>query len=387
MISESVEVETGRLHTEMLGRTIGGQPFITCNQILKANIPSFIKDSFLNQAKKKIIKDKPLTINPTNEINFDAIEIKTKIEQLFEALVSNVVFKRVEYEDYLYTLIQFNMLLHIYPIQSLETAIFGKATYIDKDKFCNGLNKISSISILFNKVLQKIINENISKINQHIYKSIGQECIHIIFNDNSNGYLLEDFKKLYHFLSLNENQPISTGVPADLLKDFLISRGKKNFIVVIDKKITQGKTTWNINDFSNLDALYKEERKETLKNNIGLETSTSSKKKPSRPKIVFSSQDEKFTIYRNKIEKQPPGPYPPLKKIISSKEQRNFVKKIFNSDFDAYFEFIQNLDKTEKWKTAKHMIDHEFEKRDIDSYCKEALKFGNKVFAKFFSNS
>ncbi|MFQ5823352.1 MAG: hypothetical protein ACE5JB_04785 [bacterium] len=113
-----------------------------------------------------------------------------------------------------------------------------------------------------------------------------------------------------------------------------------------------------------------------------LESSSSQKIKESKN---LRDYEETLIINRRDIESQPPGPYPALHTLINHKDRKIFIKKIFHKDGQQYIEFIQRLEKQDKWKDAKAIIDAELEKLGISPYSKAAVLLGDVVFSRYFS--
>ncbi|MFQ6033058.1 MAG: hypothetical protein ACE5K2_09080 [Candidatus Zixiibacteriota bacterium] len=114
------------------------------------------------------------------------------------------------------------------------------------------------------------------------------------------------------------------------------------------------------------------------------ESEIPSTQKLKESKKVFNFDDTRI-INRREIESQPPGPYPALHTLINQRDRKIFIKKIFRKDGQKYIEFIQRLERKDKWKEAKAMIDQELEKRGISPYSKEAVLLGDVVFSRYFS--
>lgn len=73
-----------------------------------------------------------------------------------------------------------------------------------------------------------------------------------------------------------------------------------------------------------------------------------------------------------------------LNSLISRKQQKKFVKKIFRKQEQQYTEFLTLLNGTSSWKHASNLIDSFFYQQGINPYSKEALEFSDIVYNRYF---
>jgi hypothetical protein len=109
---------------------------------------------------------------------------------------------------------------------------------------------------------------------------------------------------------------------------------------------------------------------------------------PPRPKLKYryaDDDDEPQVIERAKIEAQPPGPYPSFTRLVDEKSRREFIKKIFHKDLDAYLAFIEQIENMQTWKEAKAFLDREFQQRRVNPYSREAVRLSDMVFSRYFT--
>jgi hypothetical protein len=108
---------------------------------------------------------------------------------------------------------------------------------------------------------------------------------------------------------------------------------------------------------------------------------------PPRPKLKYRypDDDEPLMIDRAKIEAQPPGPYPSFTRLVDEKSRRDFIKKIFHKDLEAYLAFIEQIEEMQTWKEAKAFLDREFQQRKVSPYSKEAVRLSDVVFSRYFT--
>jgi len=73
-----------------------------------------------------------------------------------------------------------------------------------------------------------------------------------------------------------------------------------------------------------------------------------------------------------------------LRNYIDKKSEKNFIKKLFNGDQDAFHRLIEKLDEAESWRVAKILIDNELFKRDVDPFSREAIKLVDMVYGLYY---
>jgi hypothetical protein len=70
---------------------------------------------------------------------------------------------------------------------------------------------------------------------------------------------------------------------------------------------------------------------------------------------------------------------------VDEKSRRDFIKKIFHKDLDAYLAFIEQIEEMQTWKEAKAFLDREFQQRKVNPYSKEAVRLSDMVFSRYFA--
>ena len=129
----------------------------------------------------------------------------------------------------------------------------------------------------------------------------------------------------------------------------------------------------------------KQELEITTGNMTGLAEDVSETASPKPRQKNKQTKLENMIIYRSDLEKQPAGPFPSLTRVIDVRTRKAIVKKIFQKDIDGYLEFIERLENTLTWKEAKHLLDSELNKRKVNPYSKEAVRFSDLLFGRYFS--
>jgi len=75
-----------------------------------------------------------------------------------------------------------------------------------------------------------------------------------------------------------------------------------------------------------------------------------------------------------------------LNTMITVKQRKRFIKRLFKKQENQYNEFITVVNGTETWKDASNLIDSFFYKMNANPYSKEALEFSDLIYNRYFPN-
>ena len=70
--------------------------------------------------------------------------------------------------------------------------------------------------------------------------------------------------------------------------------------------------------------------------------------------------------------------------IISSKNRKKIVKKIFKKDERRYIKFITFLNEIPSWKKASAAIDEMFYQTGVNPYSSIAIEFSDMIYNRYF---
>ena len=368
-----------RLAAAIIERSLNGKEFLTCRHLLNDSTPDFIKESIVVLAKKHLKAERPVSWNFHASIDFDNEDVKTASDKLMLALLKSVRLERKEIEKCIILSVTTHFDLLIHPFQTLERVYFKNGEAYDRNSFEKSLPKLGQNVPFVIKLVSEVRNSDYPQINLSNFRIICNRIRQNIYSPATDKYILEEFELLRSFLALDDT--LGNGhVDAVYIEEFFKSRGLAEAAEYIQKKKTNGKTSWDREDIKDIYtfALNNADRCHIV-SEIDLNNETTA------PKIVFKDASV-FVVKRHKIEHQPPGPYPSIYDYIDGKDWKNFVRKIFQRKESDFKGFLNKVDKVHKWRDAKQMIDWELERRHLDPYSKEAVRLGDLVFAKFFSN-
>jgi hypothetical protein len=209
-----------------------------------------------------------------------------------------------------------------------------------------------------------------------VFRAAMKTIVNALYSYNDKTASVKEFELLVNLFKVEDGlRP--KGVDAAVLEPFLLSRGLTELYPRVQKKAQQGKTNWLREDFQDLFEFY------LAPAHAG---QGGARAVNPLPKIIYQ-EEEPGPVYHAQREHQPPGPYPSIQTLMDSKDYKVLVQKLFERDEGAFRLFIEKVDQVDKWREAKQLIDRELNTRRLDPYCKEAVKLGDIVFSKYFSNS
>jgi hypothetical protein len=99
-------------------------------------------------------------------------------------------------------------------------------------------------------------------------------------------------------------------------------------------------------------------------------------------KPFINSATEQFSeVVSEKLK----GELADIHALISSRDRKKIIKKIFKKDEKAYKDFFDLVNSTQTWDIATIIIEDLFAGREINPYSKEAIKLGHLVYLRYFS--
>jgi len=72
-----------------------------------------------------------------------------------------------------------------------------------------------------------------------------------------------------------------------------------------------------------------------------------------------------------------------ISKMISPRNKKRFVKKVFNKKEQQFQSFVDVLNRTATWKEASYLIDDFFMREGVNPYSKDALEFTDLIYNRY----
>ncbi|NIA29046.1 MAG: hypothetical protein GWP06_03925 [Actinobacteria bacterium] len=367
-----------RMVTALLRKIMEDQETITCRQLCEKELPGFVKNSFHAIARRRIKEKEPVVFNANAGSDFDDEIVKSAREQLMNELQSSVQFSRADAESCVKKALKIRFELLLRPQYAIETIFFRKTNELDKNLLKLSLKRFGENIPFLEHLCEELDKYENDRIDNSRFKLFAQQVMYKLYSNGYRQTILIDSNLLIDFFDI-DGALEANGLESRLVEEFFSTRGFTDAFQTIHQKIKEGKRYWSKEDFMQFlplvvnggkNASTADAREELTNNN--------------HPRIIYT-EDSFEKIQRAKIERQPPGPYPSILEFIDPEDWKLLLKKIFKKDSLDFSRFIHKIDRVDKWRSSKEIIDWELEQRSVDPYSKEAVKLGDIVFAKFFS--
>lgn len=363
----------GRSVGDLLQKILGDEESVSCRQIEQKDLPQYITCSFQALARKQVKNSAIISIRQEREINVPPTDFKKAHEQFISIMQKSVIFSRSLVESCLKNALKMRYELLLHPRQASETIFFKKHEKLDKNVLLFSLDNFGKNIPFLEKLSERIAELPDDYITHQMFSELADQTLKDVYSNGHQKNIIKDSLQLVDFINIcgeNGFYPIED----EAVEEFFGSRGFVEIAGSVKEKKSNGRHGWTTEEFLGL-----------IKSR-GLDTTVSFGNNGNgqvHPRIIYADDlDEK--IHKEKIERQPPGPYPSLLSFIKQDDWKFLLKKIFKKNSLEFAKFIYKIDKLEKWRDAKAVIDWELEQRKVDMYAKEAVRLSDLVFAKFF---
>ena len=361
----------------VLQSILGDDHSISSRQLEKKELPQFIKSSFQAIARKQVKNSTAISIKQQRESAFDQVELKVAHEHFISEMQKSVVFSESEVKACVHNALKIRYELLLHPRQASETIFFKKTESIDKSILLLSLKNFGEGVPFLEKLCVRMEKNPNSVITKSEFDKAAEEILSDLYSNGYRKTIVKDsrlFVDFFKFGGGNGKLPVDT----DIVEEFFLARGFDDVLPMIREKVNGGEKVWT-----------RDEMLELLKNVVHDSSinfngnGNGNGNGVHHPRIIYVDDFEE-KIQREKIERQPPGPYPSLLSFIKNDDWKFLLKRVFQKNSLDFAKFIYKIDKLDKWRDAKAVIDWELEQRKVDMYAKEAVRLGDLVFAKFF---
>lgn len=426
--------------SDLLVRRIIGQEdkeTFTYDELLRKPLPDFLRGHIKTQARRFLQEEKPMSWNPSARYKFDDPEVREAVERMLGTLLLKTRFSRSEIKRWIELGVNFQVDVLVRPRQALANLFFRRHPVRQKEEIARAIEQLADgrpyLGALAQLVLQGPENIDVTTFEQLARKAEEQT-----YGTKPLATFMADVAKLESFLRLSGHANGEV-LRTEQLVSMLRVRDLSDIADRISELATsQGTDYWTLDQIETAlerqlllrglreednggdeKALTDEGRGEgqrgTRPDQLLLEAIHDARAamgsglledlfappaplKPQRepaprrataPRLTFAGVEEddaaRVVVDRRIIERQPPGPYPALRSLITNKDRKAFVKKLFGNDRGAYHAFIDRLEAIDRWKEAKAAIDAELARRQVSPFSREAMRLGDIVFSRYFA--
>jgi len=421
--TEFWKAENQALTDALKRRLVGSRERLTYSELARMDLPDVLRTYLRIQARKALQAEYPIQWKPTPRYDPNSPRISALLEQLRDVLQEETSFSSDEIARMVDIAVGLELGFILRPRVTLEEILFKKADRRSKQEVMEVVRRFGSRRPFLQALLKHAEAHPSDTVTPTEFRQLADEADTDVLKSGIAKALGQDVQDLLGLVNQarGENQ---RALRVPLLIGFLEERHFDDIAQELLLEDSSESGEWDIEEFKRKVAVAIERREErrraatappeavrppevpkaevplavqpppvpetkapevaALAQQVAAQVQAESK----RPRIIFSEAEEAISatmiIERQTIERQPPGPYVSLQTLLSERDRKAFVKKIFKKDVNAYEKFIGELEALDTWKEAKARINAELARREVDPFSKEATRLGDLVFERYF---
>jgi len=401
-----------------------GMERIPLAYIFTRNIPASIKH-FFDQEVELWIRDEAEKFSASERFDYQTPEVQVLIDKIFDVLKQTATFHINQFNRLLERAIKLEANYLIRPHQTLTQFLFkdnfvvstievyDMLKYFDKFQYYkDALTDYFNLKYL-RQISQSQFEELISGIDRQVYAKSPVETV------------LQTVKTINNFV--NEGRPAPTDtLDIKMLLVILKDRNLDGFAALIERQGQEGSKDISIADLEQIlrtGKTLRQLRKARAEEKVTVEEIADIEKEKPKVEVESISVSEEVQIpaevepeaeeeeYEEE-EEQPAAAataetiaarasaaeqladlvgqkmrgdhLEDITRLISPRQRKKFIKKIFSKKEKKFLEFLSLMNNTPNWKHASNLIDSYFFQQGINPYSKEALEFSDLVYNRYF---
>ncbi len=401
-----------------------GMERIPLAYIFTRNIPASIKH-FFDQEVELWIREEAEKFSASERFDYQTPEVQVLIDKIFDVLKQTATFHINQFNRLLERAIKLEANYLIRPHQTLTQFLFkdnfvvstievyDMLKYFDKFQYYkDALTDYFNLKYL-RQISQSQFEELISGIDRQVYAKSPVETV------------LQTVKTINNFV--NEGRPAPTDtLDIKMLLVILKDRNLDGFAALIERQGQEGSKDISIADLEQIlrtGKTLRQLRKARAEEKVTVEEIADIEKEKPKVEVESISVSEEVQIpaevepeaeeeeYEEE-EEQPAAAataetiaarasaaeqladlvgqkmrgdhLEDITRLISPRQRKKFIKKIFSKKEKKFLEFLSLMNNTPNWKHASNLIDSYFFQQGINPYSKEALEFSDLVYNRYF---
>ncbi|KAA3619832.1 MAG: hypothetical protein DWQ05_03670 [Calditrichaeota bacterium] len=397
-------------------RILADQESVSWGQIKKLDLPEILRSTLLNQAKVFFKTEKPLRIIQNERFDFSLPQLKSELTTLREVFLETVLFSAEEVSKAIQFSVNLGFDIITQPQKTCLSILFDISLERSQDDIYSILRGLSIGSPFVKSLIEYFEVSEKEQIQKIHFKQISAEIQQVLYGENPLEVIVEEIKLLLDFYT-DIGDDMEDNLSSEIVHGMLRERGLDDFAQNFNKAATE-KPFWNlaeIEDFLTLNAGRENKTSESptifsVKEDdeqdvdaIGIEEETIS---PLDQEFLPVSDDIDSDDLYDAILEEPQDEQTPIEQddalqlddatlsevekhtlytLIDERTQSEFQRNIFAGNAEAYDAFIEYLENQDDWHAAKAVMDKEFKERQLSSFSREAIKFGDILFKRFIS--
>ena len=402
-----------------------GMDQIPLNYLLTCNIPDSIKH-FFDQEVELWIREESHKISSSERFDYEMPEVQMLLDKIFDLLKQNATFHINQFNRLLERAIKLEANYLIRPHQTLTQFLFKDSFVITTIEVYDMLKYFDKFQYYKDALTEYFNIKYLREISQTQFEELISGIDDQVFSKNPVETVLQTIKIINTFIDEGRSASADVMTPRMLymifddrnLTDFarLMEREMQDnteaiSIAELEQVLRTGKTLKELSMVQPEEAITLEKIPdiEEEKPEVEVETISVSEQVEMPPEEMVEEieeyeEEEEEEVFETSAappaaeeklsaaeqlahvvgDKMKGERLEDLNTLITPKQRKKFIKKIFHKQEQQYQEFITLLNGTPSWKNASTLIDSFFYQQGVNPYSKEALEFSDLVYNRYF---
>jgi len=410
MLDQIIENIINKIKGEVVNQP--GMDQIPLTYILTRNIPDSVKHYF-DQEVELWLREEAEKFTSSNRFDYELPEVRVLIDKIFDILKQSANFHLTRFHRLLERAIKLEANYLIRPHQTLSQFLFRNSFIITTMEVYDTLKYFEKFQYYKDALTDYFNLKYLREISQPQFEELIAGIDKQVFSKEPIAKSLQTIKTIINFLNEGRTPP-SESIPTDILLAAFEDRNLHEFANLVNKEMADGTEELQLNELEQIlrarktlkeikakpkpISLEQIEDIEETKPEVAVETIEVSEK----VEIPTEEVEEEVEEYVEGEEEFVPSPkaaealaevvaekmkgekLEDLHALITPKQRKKFIKKIFRKNEKQYEQVIGLLNQTPSWKKASIVIDEYFLQANINPYSKEALEFSDLVYNRYF---
>lgn len=400
--------------------------------LMTRNIPDSVKHYF-DQEVENWLREEQEKIFSSDRFDYEMPEVRILLDQIFDILKNTATFSQLKFNQLLERAIKLEANYLIKPHTTLRQFLFKDSPIISTIQVYDTLKYFTHLNYYKDALTQYFNKKYMKEITEPQFAELIRQIDQQVFSKNPVQSILKITKAIIKFL--NEGRTPSDSIPLNILTEAFEDRELETYAKVGKALLNKGLQEITIQQLNSLlttgqlpllkkkkeeekkEVSPQEELRNKLKERLAMEQiSDIEESKPeiqveriaveekpmpvveepeeeeeeeeeevSSPAPSFTNSEEQLADLVSKKLAGDTEQLVPLEELIPKKDEKKFIKKLFKKNSKVYHKLISTLNDTNQWKQASLIIDQYFYDYGINPYSKEAIKFSDIVYTRYFS--
>ncbi len=385
--------------------------------IMTRNIPDSVKH-FFDQEVELWLREEAEKFTTNDRFDYEMPEVRVLIDKIFDILKQTATFHITVFNRLLERAIKLEARYLITPHRTLTQFLFKDKNTITTMEVYDMLKYFDKY-LYYKDALTDYFNlKYLREISEPQFRELIRAIDQQVFSKSPVDTTLQMVKTIVDFLNEGRETPSNT-VPLAILKDAFADRDLQDYVRIVETEMAAGTEAVSLEDLEKMlrsgKALVEMRAAAAPTATVLEEIADIEEQRPAvevesievsetvvapEPEPVLEEEDLEEDEEEEEVapagstaadqlaqvvaEKIKGEKLEDLHSLITKKQRKKFIKKVFRKDEDRYNAFVDLLNRTADWKTASALIDDYFFEAGINPYSKEALEFSDLVYSRYF---